>query len=199
MIPRTPRREFAEEIERINLCTENTDIKHLNDVKTIFARVIIFYNHLKQQKSIYYNSIKEFSRLFPDFVSWETENIKIEQEYRLNSLRQQLFRDLFKTCQKKYIDFDVNGWIDDLYRYAQILLPSFTKTTLIISLFLLMHYNQNFYISIPYLKKIYVYVLQAIQRFGQPNQMTTNTSRFEGKFYFTLYLLRLSYIPKFKF
>lgn len=147
-------------METINFNTSNTiaESKILTEITKVFLQYIVFYNYLKQHQQVYMNSIKELGGLFPELVAWETEITLAEQDERIKFLSKKLASSLQVICYKMQIDFDVNKWINHVHRNAQILIPSLTKSSLIILLYHFLNYNRDYYLTVPYLKKIWVHI-----------------------------------------
>lgn len=133
----------------------------LTGIKQLFVQTVVFYEHERQQYLIQVNYYSSLERVFPAFVEWGVKSCKTISQQKIRILNQFAVKQLTDICKKINIDFDVNSWIDHLHRAVQTLLPTCTKTSLIFHLHGFFNVQRDFYMTIPYLKKIFTYVMVA--------------------------------------
>lgn len=154
----------------------NQDCRMLQEITNIFIRIVISCIHIRKHQLIYIQSIKELKEFVPEVVDVEINITVAQYEKTLTFLSTKLARDLKPICKKKAIDFDASKWFDNLFKNAQMFLESFTKIMLIALLKKLMQHHTDLYLSIPYLKSLYLYIKRAVDRFQELSRSRSNTS-----------------------
>lgn len=143
----------------------------------MFTKTIIFCISIRQHQILYNNSITELNGLVPDLVKWDTDfSVKV-YEKKIFYLSSKLLFTLKVICHNRNIDFDVNKWFDELLRNAQMFSSVFTKIMLFSLMQKLMYFYKDYYISIPYLKTIYVNVQRTVNKFAELRRPSQNSKK----------------------